>query len=555
MKFNIPKKQNLKAVLVPPTIPLDVLNSVKQKMPTQDSFKAAIVTTTGPLKRTSKSPDEGLGDLFAEVQKTQVYGDGKTFVDLIPRRRMKSIQQEYLLAKKDPEFELRDFVSRHFYEFSGGGTQYTTNQDMTPRQHIAELWHVLERKNRRDRGSLIALPYAYIVPGGRFNEQFYWDSYFIMLGLATDGRWDVLEGMMRNYAYMIRKYGFIPTANRTYFLSRSQPPFFSQMVKLLARHKGRTRTYAEYLPYMLMEYRFWMKGRRQLTKQEHRAYARLVEMPNGIHLNRYYDNKTTPRPESLREDEETAGAASHRESDRLYLHLRAGAESGWDFSSRWFLDPNDLNTIHTADIIPVDLNALLYQLETTIVEAYQLIKQPLLARKYQTMADRRLKAIQQYCWDEKAGFFVDYNFHHSKPTGQLTLAGVFPLYAKIATTKQAASVAAKLEKDFLKSGGLVTTLVNNGQQWDAPNGWAPLQWIAIEGLRSYGYHRLADEIKKRWVHANLEIFNAKHKLVEKYAVEGDDRLGGGGEYPLQDGFGWTNGVLATLLSEDEPKKH
>ncbi len=524
---------------------------MKFHIPKQESLKSAFVTATGPLVRPSKSPDEGLGALFTDVQNTKVYDDGKTFVDLIPRRRMKSIQQEYILAKKDPAFDLREFVSRHFYEFGGGGVIYTTNPDMTPRQHIAELWHVLERKNRRDRGSLIALPYAYIVPGGRFNEQFYWDSYFIMLGLAADGRWDVIEGMMRNYAYMIRKFGFIPTANRTYFLSRSQPPFFAQMVKLLARHKGKVRTYAEYLPYMLAEYRFWMKGRRMLSKLEHKAYARVVEMPNGVLMNRYYDNKTTPRPESLREDQETAESAAHRASDRLYLHLRAGAESGWDFSSRWFLDPKDINTIHTADIIPVDLNALLYQLEIGIVEAYQLIKQPLLARKFQTIADRRMAAIQKYCWDEKAGFFVDYNFHHEQPTGQLTLAAVFPLYAKIATSKQAALVAAKLEKDFLKSGGLVTTLENTGQQWDAPNGWAPLQWIAIEGLRSYGYHRLADEIKKRWVASNLDIFHSKHKMIEKYAVDGDDRLGGGGEYPLQDGFGWTNGVLAVLLAEDD----
>lgn len=553
MKFFLPKKHSIKSVIVAPTtVPLHIINAAKQQIPKQqDAIKAAIVTTTGPLKRPAKSPDEGLGDLFNVVQHTQVYSDGKTFADLVPRRRMKSIQQEYQLAKKDPAFDLRVFVKRHFYEFGGDESVYTTDTTMTPRQHIAELWHVLERKNRRDKGSLIALPHAYVVPGGRFKEQYYWDSYFIMLGLAADDRWDVIEGMMRNYAYMIRKFGFIPTANRTYFLSRSQPPFFALMVKLLARHKGRVRTYAEYLPYLLAEYRFWMKGRRTLAKSEHKAFARVVEMPDGIFVNRYYDNKTTPRPESLREDVETADTAKERESNRLYLHLRAAAESGWDFSSRWFMDPQDLNTIHTADIIPVDLNCLLYQLEMTIVEAYNLIKQPLLARKFQTLADRRVKAIQQYCWDDKSGFFVDYNFHHGQPTGQLTLAAVFPLYVKIATSKQAALVAAKIEKDFLKPGGLVTTLVNNGQQWDAPNGWAPLQWIAIEGLRSYGYHALADEIKKRWVKSNLDTFYSTHKLVEKYAVEGEDRVGGGGEYPLQDGFGWTNGILATLLAEDE----
>lgn len=521
------------------------------KIPGENKIKSTFVTAVGGLLPISKSPDEALGDLFADVQHTQVYGDGKTFVDLVPRRRMKQIQQEYLLEKQDPNFSLQEFVTRHFYEFAPhkDRSDFHTNPHATVSEHISSLWYELERRNRRDRGSLIALPHSYVVPGGRFSEQFYWDSYFIMLGLAADNRWDMIEGMIKNYCYMIRKFGFIPTANRTYFTSRSQPPFFSHMIRLLARHKGR-RVLIEYLPYLVLEHRFWMKGRSKLGPTEHKAYARVVETPGGTLLNRYYDNKTTPRPESLREDIETAKGASDRQADRLYLHLRAGAESGWDFSSRWFSDPHDIRTIHTADIVPVDLNALLYQLEITIAEAYQLLYQPLPARKYQSLAERRAKAINEYCWDEAEGFFVDYNFHHGKPTGRLSLAGVFPLYAKIASAKQAAAVAKKLEEVFLKNGGLIATPIDNGQQWDAPNGWAPLQWVAIEGLRNYGYHTLANEIKSRWMKVNIKVFTAKRKLIEKYNVENADGLGGGGEYPLQDGFGWTNGVLAALLAED-----
>lgn len=521
------------------------------KIPRDEKLKTALVSTTGSLMRVSKSPDEALGDLFEAVQQNRIYDDGKTFVDLIPRTRMRTIQQEYKLAREDPNFDLREFVSRHFYEFAPHKAKedFVTDPHRTVSEHIHLLWDVLERRNRMNRGSLIALPRSYIVPGGRFSEQFYWDSYFIMLGLAADGRWKMLEGMLKNFAFMIRKFGYIPTANRTYFLSRSQPPFFVHMVRLLASHKGRTRTFAEYLPYMLKEYRFWMKGRTKLSNAEHKAYARIVEMPNGMQLNRYYDNKMTPRPESLSEDVLTASEAVDRESDRLYLHLRAAAESGWDFSSRWFIDPNDISTIHTADIIPVDLNCLLYQMESTIAEAYRLIKNPLLARRFQNLADRRSKAIQEYCWDQKTQFFVDYNFHHKQPTGQLSLAGVFPLYARIASKQQADAVANRIKEDFLKPGGLVSTLVNNGQQWDAPNGWAPLQWITIEALRNYGYHELANEIKRRWIRVNMKVFTEKHKLVEKYNVDSEGGLGGGGEYPLQDGFGWTNGVLAALLAE------
>jgi len=268
-----------------------------------------------------------------------------------------------------------------------------------------------------------------------------------------------------------------------------------------------------------------------------------------MYLNRYYDNKMTPRPESLNEDIETANETPERESDRLYLHLRAGAESGWDFSSRWFMEQSDIRSIHTADIVPVDLNCLLYQLESTIAETYRLIKNPLLARKFQNLADRRAVAIQAYCWSEKERYFVDHNFHHGESTGMLSVAGVFPLYARIATKQQADAVAERLRRDFLKPGGLVSTLVENGQQWDAPNGWAPLQWVAIEGLRNYGHHELANDIKRRWITVNMKVFAEKHKLIEKYNVLSSDGLGGGGEYPLQDGFGWTNGVLAALLAE------
>lgn len=520
------------------------------KLPRDQKLKTALVATTGSLLRVDKSPDEALGDLFKAVQTSRVYSDGKTFVDLVPRGRMKAIQKEYLLAHEDPNFDLHEFVNRHFYEFAPHKqNEFTMDPHRTVSEHIHVLWRHLERRNRLNRGSLIAVPHPYVVPGGRFSEQFYWDSYFIMRGLAVDNQWSMVENMLKNYAFMIRKFGFIPTANRTYFLSRSQPPFFSHMVKLLARHKGRTRTLAEYLPYMVAEYRFWMKGKRKLIKAEHKAYARVVELPNGRYMNRYYDNKMTPRPESLDEDTQTAKLAAHRESDRLFLHLRAAAESGWDFSSRWFLDPEDISTIHTADIVPVDLNCLLYQLEQTIAESYQAIKNPLLARKFQSAAERRAKAIQTYCWDPKEKFFVDYNFHHEAPTGRLSLAAVFPLYARIATKEQADAVANRLKKDFLKPGGLVSTLVNTGEQWDAPNGWAPMQLIAIEGLRQYGHHELANEIKHRWIRVNMKVYAEHHKLVEKYDVEGKHGLGGGGEYPLQDGFGWTNGVLAALLAE------
>ncbi len=514
----------------------------------RDSIKSSLVSTAGLLLRTQKGPDELLGDLFDDVQNQQIYADGKTFVDLVPAKRIKSIQEEYALSKKDPNFDLREFVSRHFYDLSDTVQKkepFAIHKNESIDTHIRRLWEYHERRNRLDRGSLIALPYKYIVPGGRFNEQYYWDSYFIMLGLAAEHKWAEIEAMMKNFAFMIRKYGYIPSANRTYFLSRSQPPVFALMVKLLAEHKGK-KVLREYLPSLVIEYKFWMKGRTKLDDTEHFAYRRLAQMPSGALLNRYYDNKVTPRPESLREDTTTAHESKRRESDRLFLHLRAAAESGWDFSSRWFKDPDDIKTIHTADIIPVDLNSLLYMLEETIADGYSTFLHPIMVRRYRKKAAQRKAAMNQYLWSDKKQFFVDYNFHTRRRTGVLSLAAVFPLYTGIASKEQAAAVAYRLKEDFLKTNGLVTTLRETGQQWDSPNGWAPLHWVAIEGLRNYGYNELADEIATRWLALNEKVFKKSHRLVEKYDVVGGDGLGGGGEYSLQDGFGWTNGVYVAL---------
>lgn len=424
----------------------------------------------------------------------------------------------------------------------------TGGNDMKVSEYIAETWQTLEHSLAEDTDSYIGLPYPYIVPGGKFSEEFYWDSYFIMLGLATEKKWDLIEGMMQNHTFLLKKFGFVPTANNEHFLSRSQPPFLSHMVKLLARHKGK-KVLAEYLGALLLEYRFWMKGHIRLQDTEHLARERVVRMPNGALMNRYYDEKAVPRIESEKSDTRTAHRYKNRQSDRLFLHLRAAAESGWDFSSRWLLDPMDIGTIHTADIIPVDLNCLLYHLELTIAESYRLIHDDKHSQRFQKAADRRARAINTYCWDESSKFYYDFNFHLGTITAQPTLAAVYPLYVKVATSQQAKAVADRIAQDFLKEGGLITSLVETGEQWDAPNGWAPLQWVAIKGLRNYGHYRLAHEIKTRWIKTNVKVFHEHGKLFEKYNVVHVGKLAGGGEYPLQDGFGWTNGVLAALLAE------
>ena len=512
--------------------------------------KSSIVNTYGLIAPKPKDPSQSMGDLLSDVQTQRVYLDGKTFVDLVPRRNLTQIKKDYHLERADSNFNLREFIENNFYSLGSADKFYQTEPDTTMSDHINKLWPILGRQNHRDRGSLLALPHPYTVPGGRFSEQFYWDSYFIMLGLKSSNRWKDIENMMKNYTYMIRKFGFIPTANRNYFLTRSQPPFFSHMVELLAEYRGKSM-FVQYLPYLQAEYSFWMKGKNLLQKSnKFQAYRRVVKMPDGEILNRYYDDSDTPRPESFHEDIATASTKADRSPNSTYVHLRAAAESGWDFSSRWFADPMDLSSIETTDFVPVDLNSLLYHLELTIAKGYRILKNPLMTKKFEALADKRADAINKYLWHEGHNFYVDYNFAKSKQSDHLTLASTFPLFVRLASKEQAEGVASLLRNDFLRGGGLVSTLIKNDQQWDNPNGWAPLQWVAIKGLRNYNHDELASEVKKRWLNVNEKVFQSKGKMIEKYDVVDPSGVGGGGEYPLQDGFGWTNGVALALINED-----
>ncbi len=223
-----------------------------------------------------------------------------------------------------------------------------------------------------------------------------------------------------------------------------------------------------------------MKGADQLSKTNVSEYH-TVRMSGGEMLNRYWDENETPRPESLREDVELSHA-SEQDAKILYRHLRAGAESGWDYSSRWFKSPHSFESIYTSDIVPVDLNCLLFHLEQTIAEANKLNGNPDLSGKYQSLALKRKEAIQKYLWNKESGYYFDYDLQKNNQKQSLSLAGVLPLFVKIANQNEAAMVGAVLREKFLRPGGLVTTLETTGQQWDAPmdgrhyNGWRSPVW-------------------------------------------------------------------------------
>ena len=415
------------------------------------------------------------------------------------------------------------------------------------RTHIRDLWKELYRhtENVPAYSTLLPLPFPYILPGGRFREIYYWDSYFTFLGLVRNGHLKRIEEMIANFAHLIDVYGHIPNGNRVYYLTRSQPPFFCCMLQLLEQQKG-FLSVSPYLSQLIREYNYWMSGINNLT-EERRENSRVVRLEGTEILNRYWDESNNPRPEAYREDQNTYQNTVSERRENLYRNLRAVAESGWDFSSRWLQGEQwSLTSIRTTEIIPVDLNCLIFNIERQLASWCAKVPKVDESISYQVAAEQRRQAILKYCWNDEQGWFCDYAWFEEQRSEVLSLAGVFPLFFKIALPEQAAQIAARIERDFLKAGGVVTTLHYSGQQWDAPNGWAPLQWITVQGLLNYGYVALAQEIARRFVTLAADVYEKTGLMMEKYNVCELDCPASDGEYPTQRGFGWTHGVVEAL---------
>src|SRR3989441_9057224 len=352
-------------------------------------------------------PARDLGSLFSDVQLSGIVPDSKEFVDARPRFDPVVIAARYDSARRIPGFVLRAFVDQNFVLPQPAGSGYHTVASQSMTEHIKALWPLLTRPadSADARSSLIPLPNPYVVPGGRFREVYYWDSYFTMVGLVESGRTDLVKDMLDNFAHLIRTVGHIPNGNRTYYLTRGQPPYFAAMVGLYARATDTAHALV-YLGALEQEHDFWMDGADTLSPGH--AYRRVVRMRDSVVLNRYWDDSDEPRPESYRPDVEIGQTLPESLRARFYRNARATAESGWDFSSRWTRDPKDLRTLETIDLIPVDLNSLLYNAERTIA-AWAFVRNgrgdDTLFRRFKERADARRRAILAM-YDPKAGFFV-----------------------------------------------------------------------------------------------------------------------------------------------------
>jgi len=409
----------------------------------------------------------------------------------------------------------------------------------------------------REHG-LLYLPYPYVVPGGRFNEMYGWDSYFTQVGLVRDGEVALARNMTDDFLYQIEHYGKILNANRTYYLSRSQPPFLTQMILNVYRKQRSVAWLRTTVPAIEKYYRFWIEEP-HLTKQ--------------TGLSRYYDLGDGPAPEVLSGERDDKGRdhydlvkdyyrthdvkdydlsqyydkARDQLTDLFYKGDRSMRESGFDPSNRF--GPFNIDIIHYD---PVCLNSLLYLMETDTAEILRILGRGREARVWTNRAQERRKRINNLMWDEQDGLYYDYNFAEKKLRRYPFVTTFYPLWVGAADERRAARIVANLHL-FERPGGLLTSTSVSGSQWDAPFGWAPTEMIAIQGLRRYGYNEEANRVTANFLSTILKEFIQHNTIVEKYDVERrESEVSAGLKFGYKSneiGFGWTNAAFTELYAQ------
>ena len=403
---------------------------------------------------------------------------------------------------------------------------------------------------------LLYLPEPYVVPGGRFNEMYGWDSYFTAVGLLLDGERERARQMTDNHLYQVAYYGKVLNANRTYYLSRSQPPFLSRMV-LDVYHATRDRK--------------WLAAARPLIERYHAFWTTAPHLAGDTGLSRYYDFGDGPAPEAVADEKDAEGRTHYdrvrefyrtetitdydvrlfydRERDELtpafYKGDRSMRESGFDPSNRFGPFSADITSY-----APVCLNSLLYQLEQDLATIARTLGSSKDAAAWDERAATRRERVNRLLWDEEAGQYFDYHVPSGRRRHYEFATTFYPLWVGLATPEQARRVLAALPR-FEVEGGILTSTRVTGSQWDAPFGWAPLQMIAVDGLRRYGFTADADRVARKFVDLVTKEFSEHGVIVEKYDLrrrESDVAAGIQFGYAAnQVGFGWTNAAYLSLL--------
>ncbi|XP_073133142.1 trehalase [Henckelia pumila] len=433
---------------------------------------------------------------------------------------------------------------------------------------VHSLWKNLSKKvsgrvfERPDFYTLLPLRNPVVVPGSRFREVYYWDSYWVIRGLLASKMNDTARGIIYNLISLIEEYGYVPNGARAYYTNRSQPPLLSSMVMDVY---DRTRDYelvVKSLPALLKEHEFWNSGMHKVMIQDAEGSSHA--------LCRYYAMWDQPRPESSTIDRETASKLSNScERTRLYRELASAAESGWDFSTRWMRNEFDLTTLATTSIIPVDLNAFILKMELDVSSLAHITGNARTAAHFRDAAEARKKAINSILWNAEMGQWLDYwlsdsmyiesqdiyVWNASNQNKKVFASNFIPLWVQPfnSDVKIVDEVVQSLQSSgLIYPAGIATSLTKSGQQWDFPNGWAPLQHMIAEGLvRSCSKEAkfVAEDIAVKWIRTNYVAFKRTGTMHEKYDVQKCGDFGGGGEYAPQTGFGWSNGVALAFLEE------
>jgi len=528
---------------------------------------------TGSVDPLSIAPnlDNGLGPLYIGAR--VLHADGMSLALATPRDGLSydDVATAYALQSQDPDFSDVEFWARHFDTPEPDDAQLIAPEGMSLEEYTQIIRPKFIHPSVTNGSFDIWLPYARSVAGaGRFSRHsFLWDGYHMAKGYAADGHWDLVLNIVDNTEYQINRYGYALNGSAGFLATRSQPPYFSNEVAMLADEYG-NEALVRYLPAMEKEYEeYWMDGRQQLESQPddgriytHRSLVRVPLARGGYaFLNRYWDDADGPRLESYQEDVELGEEVAHglegeerrARLQKLYKDIRAGAASGWDFCSRWFADGKSMTTINTTDILPVDLNSLLARTEHMLARAHWAAGDREKAGAYMQRLAQRAIAINEYDWDPASGIYRDFNFVQGRQTKIVSAAAAYPLYVGISNVEQSFGVAQAIESQLLFPGGVVATTTDSSkQQWDGgtidgdgqKNVWAPLNWAAARALARSAHMfdvahpevdtepliELSERVRESYMNGVRLVFDTHRTVPEKHRGDDPRQIGQGGEY-------------------------
>ncbi|XP_056648764.1 trehalase-like [Diorhabda sublineata] len=510
------------------------------------------------------------GKLLETVQSARIFSDSKSFVDMgqrqCPEETLKNFKKFMAHHDDTPTSEdVAKFVKDNFIEgkelvdwippdFVKNPSFLENIEDLKVRafaQSLVSIWPDLARKvdesvnKNQDKHSLIYLPNGFMIPGGRFKEIYYWDTYWIIKGLLLSEMNETVKGILDNFLSLVNRYGFVPNGSRVYYLNRSQPPLLSLMVSLYIDATEDIDWLRKNI-HTLEKELVWFLKHRTIIVNNHR-------------MARYACQSGTPRPESYYEDILTCQSIKNHQKEQCYKNIKSAAESGWDFSSRWFFNGynhshSELSDTDTFRIIPVDLNSFLCKAFKEISRFFSLLKNKNKSQEWSDKADKLQMGIQKLLYSEEDGVWYDYDIKSGKHRKMFYPSNLTPLWTgdfnkTSETGKKVVQYLKENQIDDFK-GGIPTSLTQTGEQWDLPNAWPPLQEIVILGLKNIEDPTASDmakDLAARFVGSCMLGYEKSKVVYEKYDSTTPGTTGGGGEYNPQTGFGWTNGVLLSLI--------